>query len=103
LNGYRIELGEIEMAMRDDRRILDCVVLAVEEDAGLFQLHAVYCGAQVTSAEMIRYLRTKLPQYMIPRRFTRVSELPLTPNGKIDRRALTASLPASRSASPQTP
>ncbi|MCY1144096.1 AMP-binding protein [Actinoplanes sp. Pm04-4] len=94
LNGYRIELGEVEMALREDRRILDCVVLAVEEDAGLHQLHAVYSGSPVTPAEMIRGLRDRLPQYMIPRRFTRLPELPLTANGKIDRRALRDLLPA---------
>ncbi|MEU0992077.1 AMP-binding protein [Streptomyces sp. NPDC005953] len=92
LNGYRIELGDIEMALRLDRRILDCVVLAVPGEGGLEQLHAVYCGEPMTPTELIRTLRSRLPEYMIPRRFTLLPELPLTANGKIDRFGLKGSL-----------
>jgi aspartate racemase len=39
-------------------------------------------------AELRRFLRQKLPAYMVPSSFVLLEQLPLTPNGKINRRAL---------------
>ena len=36
------------------------------------------------------YLRTKLPEFMVPSHFVEMSRFPLTPNLKIDRKALPA-------------
>ena len=38
--------------------------------------------------ELRRYLRSKLPEHMVPGRFVQVAELPLLSSGKVNRRAL---------------
>ena len=41
-----------------------------------------------TSVGLSRFLKEKLPEYMVPSVFVKLEALPLTPNGKVDRRAL---------------
>ncbi len=45
-------------------------------------------GGDALLDELRQYLRTRLPDYMIPTSFVRHAALPLTSQGKIDRRAL---------------
>lgn len=39
-------------------------------------------------SELHRFLRQKLPEYMVPSTFVMLKALPLTPNGKVNRNAL---------------
>jgi amino acid adenylation domain-containing protein len=47
-------------------------------------------GCSLSSEELRRFLREKLPEYMLPSVFVFLDALPLTPSGKVDRKALPA-------------
>lgn len=98
LRGIRIELGEIEAALARQEAVTNAVVI-LHEQGGHKRLAAyVVLDASAvmdTPAEILRvWLKSMLPNYMIPASFTVLDRLPLTPSGKIDRAALHAPTPA---------
>ncbi|HKY09305.1 MAG TPA: non-ribosomal peptide synthetase, partial [Candidatus Binatia bacterium] len=93
LRGYRVELGEVETVLGQHPAVRNSVVVVREDAAGDKRLIAYLVarpGESWNGAEIRKYLRQKLPDYMVPSAFVLLSELPLTPNGKVDRGALPA-------------
>jgi amino acid adenylation domain-containing protein len=91
IRGHRIELGEIEAALSTQEGVRDCVVAARKEQKDDVRLlaYVVPNGAHRPPIEDLRaYLKTILPDYMIPSGFAFLDAIPLTPNGKVDRNAL---------------
>ncbi len=90
IRGFRIELGEIEAILAEDPEVKEAVVIAREDNPGDKRLVAyIVAGSTVPSINELRsFLKTKLPDYMVPSAFVVLESLPLTPNGKVDRRAL---------------
>jgi amino acid adenylation domain-containing protein len=92
IRGYRIELGEIESVLRRHPNVEQAIAVA-REIAGEPKLVAYYVLKQsqtVELAELQEFLRSQLPDYMVPTVWVPLPNLPLTPNGKIDRQALPA-------------
>jgi acyl carrier protein len=89
MRGYRIELSEIESALSAHPQIKQNVVHA-RDNEGDIQLVAYFTSEQpeLSAPELREYLRSKLPEYMIPARFVRLPALPVTAGGKIDTQAL---------------
>ncbi|MEZ4823680.1 MAG: hypothetical protein R2942_15285 [Ignavibacteria bacterium] len=46
------------------------------------------CQRKFDKDEIVAYLSSKLPEYMIPAIFVEMESLPLNKNGKVDRKAL---------------
>ncbi|KUJ69435.1 non-ribosomal peptide synthetase [Streptomyces albus subsp. albus] len=89
LRGLRIEPGEIESALAEHRRVREAVVTAHRRGAGDVRLVAYLTGDPVPeAAELSRFLRERLPEYMVPAAFVALPGMPLTSNGKVDRAAL---------------
>jgi amino acid adenylation domain-containing protein len=89
IRGYRIEPAEIEAALRDHSEIVDCVVLAREDEAGHRRLVAYITGpAEADVASLRAFVAQRLPSYMVPAAWVVLGELPLTQNNKVDRAAL---------------
>ena len=90
LRGFRIELGEVEAVLSQHPQVQEAVVIAREDQPGNKRLVAYFISnlEQSITHELRSFLKTKLPDYMVPSAFVQLDTLPLTPNGKIDRRAL---------------
>jgi amino acid adenylation domain-containing protein len=91
IRGFRIELTGIESMLAQHQDVRE-VVVVVREDKKLDKKLVAYVvpndEGKVTAVELKRFLKEKLPEYMIPSLFVTIEKLPLTPNGKIDRKAL---------------
>lgn len=90
INGFRIEPGEIEHHLLAIAGIGRAVVLLIEHH-GMKQLCAAILLAEneeISLAEIHGYLVEKLPDYMIPNHFFKLSTLPLSPHGKVDKKQL---------------
>jgi amino acid adenylation domain-containing protein len=94
LRGLRIELGEIESVLASHATLREAVVIVTgEAEQQRLSAYVVTDGMAAPAAgELRRYLRTKLPEHMVPAGYWRVERLPLLPSGKINRAALPASL-----------
>ncbi|MDH4301365.1 MAG: amino acid adenylation domain-containing protein [Nitrospira sp.] len=93
IRGFRIELGDIEAALSRHQAVRQAVVTAREDQQGIKQLVAyVVCqdGLVLSPADLRSFLRSQIPDYMVPSLFMFLTELPLTANNKIDRKALPA-------------
>ncbi|MEA5504348.1 amino acid adenylation domain-containing protein [Halotia wernerae UHCC 0503] len=91
VRGFRIELGEIEVVLTQHSEVKEAVVMAQQDATGNQYLVAYVVPTSKSvpkSSELRRFLRDKLPEYMLPKVFVVLEALPLTPNGKVDRKAL---------------
>lgn len=78
--GHRIELEEIESNAKELLEIDECycVYRKEKQKIGLF-----YKG-NIEKREIAIFLRERLPDYMIPRKITKIETFPMKLNGKVD-------------------
>ncbi|HEY0404743.1 MAG TPA: non-ribosomal peptide synthetase, partial [Pyrinomonadaceae bacterium] len=95
IRGFRVEPGEIEAALGHHPCVREALVMARERAANGKQLVAYLVangnGAALNGelqGELRRFLKERLPDYMIPSAFVQLEAWPLLPNGKVNRRAL---------------
>jgi amino acid adenylation domain-containing protein/non-ribosomal peptide synthase protein (TIGR01720 family) len=91
IRGIRIEPGEIEAALRDHPAVRDAAVVAMPA-GGDKQLVAYVVGTDAAdTADGLRaFLRSRLPEGLIPSVFVPLEAMPITSHGKVDRKALPA-------------
>lgn len=93
VRGFRIEAGEIEAVLAQHPEVRQAAVVVHDQIKGEKRLLACvvpWRRPELTVNELRAFLKTRLPEYMIPDLFAFADALPLTSNGKIDRIALQA-------------
>ncbi|MCR8656495.1 non-ribosomal peptide synthetase/MFS transporter [Paenibacillus endoradicis] len=103
IRGYRVETGEIEHVLLQVKGLHDAVVTVREDEPGDKRLVAYLVpehhfvspsqdmsllGAQIDLKAIRKYLKSVLPDYMLPSAFVEIERLPLNENGKLDRAKL---------------
>lgn len=89
IRGFRIEPGEVAAVLRQHPAVRESYVAAERSGSADPSLHA-YVVADATPAELIAFVASRLPEYMVPAAVVVLHALPMTPNGKVDRGALPA-------------
>lgn len=82
--GHRIELGEVETVINGIPNIRRVCCIYHEK---VKKIYAFFEG-DLEKADLLKLLRDKLPQFMLPNVFIRLDSLPITANGKLDRQLL---------------
>jgi len=92
IRGHRIELAEIEACLTTHPRVKEVVVTALVKNSE--NLLVAYCKGHdpntndINIDELRHYLKTLLPDYMIPSAFVVMDSFPVNSNGKLNRNAL---------------
>ncbi|QNN43930.1 non-ribosomal peptide synthetase [Pedobacter roseus] len=88
IRGYRIELSEIQYGVESFPGVKRAVAVVqdVKEDREI----VVYWvgGDEVQKTDLIGYLSSILPSYMMPAHWVKLDEIPYNSNGKIDKKRL---------------
>ena len=89
IQGFRVELGEIEFHAREyfnkEKRVM---AIAFQNDKNLTEIALFIESAELDTKELITYMRSKMPAYMIPTRIIFIENFPLNKSEKVDRNAL---------------
>jgi len=88
IRGYRIEPSEIEAVLQENEMVRSAYV-NVRNYQGFKSLIAyVIVGEGFDKLKLTNWLRSKVPDYMVPAFWVILDKFPLNGNGKIDRNAL---------------
>jgi acyl-CoA synthetase (AMP-forming)/AMP-acid ligase II/acyl carrier protein len=89
IGGQRVELSEIESSLCQHKDVEECVAFIQQDQDGFDQISIFYVSCRPIREESLRsWLVSKLPLFMIPKRFIFLKSMPFLSNGKPDRLAL---------------
>ncbi len=84
IQGFRVELGEIEYHAREYLK-KNAVCIAFDNESALTEIAMFIESNEFNAEELLAYMRTKMPSYMIPTRLFFVPVFPLNSNDKTDK------------------
>jgi D-alanine--poly(phosphoribitol) ligase subunit 1 len=87
--GFRVELNEVEAHARHYTQLSGVVAVAPVNNIGIAQIHLYLEGFDGSVEDVHAYLKTQMPDYMLPEQIISLPQFPLNNNGKVDRKVLT--------------
>ncbi|WP_194923702.1 non-ribosomal peptide synthetase [Catenulispora pinisilvae] len=90
IRGHRVEPAEIEAVVTGHPNVMQAVVTPERSRQGAGDVHLVafIVGEGAEAAAVDRFLRARMPTYMVPARVVVVDRFPMTAHGKVDQEAL---------------
>ncbi len=92
IRGFRIELGEIENHLLQHELIDDVAVIVKDQETDNPKITAYIIlsnKGNISMKALRQFMRSRVPDYMVPNIIVPVDEFKMTDNGKLDRSALT--------------
>ncbi len=112
LRGFRIELGEIESVLSQHPAVAQAAAKICDDGTHDPRLVAYFVratsgangnGTVVDASALRNFLKSKLPDYLVPALLVELPTLPLTASGKVDRKSLPVPTPATARAADPSP
>ena len=88
IRGNRVRLDEIAYTLQQYKQIKETVVIVAGNGEERSLIGYYIAEEEQADTELRHFLGQRLPDYMIPAYFVRMSSFPLTSSGKLDRSAL---------------
>jgi amino acid adenylation domain-containing protein len=88
IQGFRVELYEIEFHARVFLVKLNVMAIVITDAIGNTEIGLAIESEESDYTDLLNYMKTKLPGYMIPKRLIFVNPFPLNANGKTDRKKI---------------
>ncbi len=89
IRGFRIDMEEIEFTLAQCPSVSKSILTTRQDPSGHKRLVAYIISTEAFDRELIlNYLKSRLPEYMVPTAIMEIKKIPFQPNGKIDRQAL---------------
>ena len=92
IQGFRVELGEIEFHAKEYLKDKNVLCVAFDSENGITEIAMFIEAEEFNINDLVQYMRTKMPAYMIPTKTMFVPTFPLNANGKIDKNQLKAKI-----------
>lgn len=85
LLGHRIELDEIDSFLKQYQEITNAVTCFKTSDGTEKLLLYYQSKTDLNASDIVQFLKGKMPDYMVPRKYSRVEKFEYITSGKINR------------------
>ena len=85
INGYRISIIDVENKILSFKEIDACICFIEKENNKTFLNCSLVSKNQISKIDLLKHLKSILPNYMIPKKYYILEKIPTNKNGKLDK------------------